>query len=563
MSTNRFLFDRSQGQAMLTGCLRASLACATTLACSLSAHADQLPPAPSSAASQAPATSTGEASGAVDKPRFDVWEYRVLGNTTLPMTTIEGVLYPMLGSGKTIDDVELTRQALEKAYHDAGYGTVFVDIPEQQTTGGVVRLKVTEGRIARVNISGARYFSAGQILASVPALSSGEVPNLPEVQGQLVALNDATADRRVTPVLKAGSAPGTVDVDLKVADELPLHGSLEVNNRYSADTAKLRLTGALSYDNLFQKQHSLSLLYQTAPENPDNLTAYVASYAFRVPSWDDTTLTAYYVDSNTDVATFGTLGVIGDGQIAGLRATRPLPSSEGLFHNFSIAAEYKDFLENIQLTEDESLETPIDYVNWTLMYAGLYRGEHGNTAFNLGANFGLRGIANETLEFAEKRYFGEASYFYLRGGLQHWRDLPYKLQLFVRFAAQLSAQALVSNEQFAIGGMESVRGYTESALLGDSGVSATIELRSLWPATLLGLEPGSIFVLAFADAGYVSTIDPLPDQTASAEIESIGLGLRGSWSGLDAVLDWAHALTTEGTTNAGDNRALFSVRYGF
>lgn len=548
---------------MLTVHDRLCVACATTLMCSLSAKADQSPtPASPSVAAQ-PSMRAGETPRAEGKPRFDVWEYRVLGNTTLPATTIERVVYPMLGPGKTIDDVELTRQALENAFHDAGYGTVFVDIPEQQTSGGIVRLKVTEGRIARVNISGARYYSSGQILASLPALREGEVPNLPEVQGQLVALNDAAANRRVTPVLKAGSAPGTVDVDLKVADQLPLHGSLELNNRYSADTAELRLTAALSYDNLFQKQHSLSLLYQTAPEEPDNLTAYVASYAFRVPSWNDTTVTAYYVDSNTDVATFGTLGVLGNGQVIGLRATRPLPSGERVFHNISLAGEYKDFVESIRLEDGESLETPIDYVNWTLMYSGLLRGERGRTAFNLGASFGLRGMANETLEFAEKRYLGEANYLYLRGGMQHWRDLADDLQLFVRLTAQLSDQPLVSNEQFAIGGMESVRGYTESALLGDRGISATFELRSLWPARVLGLEPGSAFALAFVDSGYVSTINPLPDQSASADLSSAGLGLRGSWSGLDVALDWAHALTTEGETDAGDDRAVFSVRYGF
>jgi hypothetical protein len=29
------------------------------------------------------------------------------------------------------------------------------------------------------------------------------------------------------------------------------------------------------------------------------------------------------------------------------------------------------------------------------------------------------------------------------------------------------------------------------------------------------------------------------------------------------ALDWAHALVAEGETEAGDNRAVFSVRYGF
>ena len=95
---------------------------------------------------------------AEDKPvqRFDVHEYRVLGNTVMSNRDIEGVLYPLLGDGKTIGDVDTARGALEKAYHDAGYATVFVDIPPQEINEGIVRLRVTEGKTRVRTISGAR-----------------------------------------------------------------------------------------------------------------------------------------------------------------------------------------------------------------------------------------------------------------------------------------------------------------------------------------------------------------------------------------------------------------------
>jgi hemolysin activation/secretion protein len=58
------------------------------------------------------------------------------------------------------------------------------------------------------------------------------VPNFNQVEREIVALNQ-WLDRRVTPTLRGGVEPGTVDVDLKVKDILPLHGSVELNNRYS------------------------------------------------------------------------------------------------------------------------------------------------------------------------------------------------------------------------------------------------------------------------------------------------------------------------------------------
>jgi hemolysin activation/secretion protein len=100
---------------------------------------------------------------AASENHFDVHEYRVLGNTVLPNRDIETVLYPLLGDHKTLADVEIARAALEKTYHDRGFGTVFVDIPEQEVSEKIVRLKVTEGRLHEVRISGARYFSERKI----------------------------------------------------------------------------------------------------------------------------------------------------------------------------------------------------------------------------------------------------------------------------------------------------------------------------------------------------------------------------------------------------------------
>src|SRR5262245_55078889 len=87
---------------------------------------------------------------------FDVMEYRVLGNTVLAARDIESAVYPFLGPAKSLDDVEQARLALENAYRSAGRGTVFVDIPEQDVgEDGVIRLRVTEGRLNTVRVTGA------------------------------------------------------------------------------------------------------------------------------------------------------------------------------------------------------------------------------------------------------------------------------------------------------------------------------------------------------------------------------------------------------------------------
>jgi hemolysin activation/secretion protein len=164
-------------------------------------------PAPSSMA-QKPATA----------PRFDIDDFAVQGADKLPQIDIEEAIYPFLGPNKTADDVEKARAALEKAYHDKGYQTVSVAVPQQNVQRKVVVLKVTELKVGRLRVKNSRYFDLDKIKDGAPSLKEGAVPNFGEVTKDIVALNQRP-DRRVTPALRAGTAPGTVDVDLNVEDK--------------------------------------------------------------------------------------------------------------------------------------------------------------------------------------------------------------------------------------------------------------------------------------------------------------------------------------------------------
>ena len=179
---------------------------------------------------------------------------------------VEEAVYPFLGPERSADDVDQARAALEKAYQTKGYQTVSVQIPPQQVTSGVVILQVIEGKVGRLRVRGARYFSPDQIKKAAPSLAEGTVPDFNRVSQDIVALNQL-ADRPVTPTLRAGIEPNTVDIDLNVKDTLPLHGNLEFNNRYSPNTTPLRLNGAVSYSNLWQLGHSAGFSFQVAPEN--------------------------------------------------------------------------------------------------------------------------------------------------------------------------------------------------------------------------------------------------------------------------------------------------------
>jgi len=505
------------------------------------------------------------------QPTFSIMEYQVEGNTVLPVIAVEKAVYPHLGEGKTIADVEQARKALEQAYQKAGYSTVFVDIPEQDVVGGVVRLHVTEGRVGSLRVTGSRYYSLGRIRAQVPALTPGAVPYLPDVQQQVGAVNRASSDRQVTPVFRAGRTPGTVDVELKVKDEPPLHASLEVDNRYSANTTHTRINGQLRYDNLWQREHSLSLQYQTAPENTDEVRVASATYLFRSENSDN--LTALYaVRSNSDVAAIGDITVIGSGDIYGARRIIPLPPpGKQYFHSLVLGMDYKNFGENVMQSAD-SVQTPIRYLPFSIGYNASLPGESVTSQFSTTLNFSLRNLADKNVDcfgqevdqFECKRINAHSNYLYLKADYQRTQKLPYDMSWVARVSGQLADQPLIDNEQFSAGGADSVRGYLEAERLGDDGLQASLEWRS--PSFAGEKTPGlqELFFLIFADAAYLRVIDPLPDQQSRFNLASGGSGLRfTALKNLKGELDWARALKDGAVTKANDDRLHFRLEYGF
>lgn len=495
---------------------------------------------------------------AAQEARFDVFEYRVEGTTLLPVIEVEKAVYPHLGEGRALADVEAAREALEQAYHRAGYLTVLVSIPQQKVDRQVVRLLVTEAPVGRLRVVESRYVSLGAIKAGAPELAEGQVPHFPQMQSELAALN-RSPDRRVTPVLRPGRTPGTVEVDLKVQDRLPLHGSVELNDRTSQDTSRARLQASVRYDNLWQRQHSLGLTLQTAPQNPRESQVVSANYTWPLAS--GSFLSFYGVRSDSDVAAVGTLNVVGKGTVLGARYIVPLPAREGFVHTASVGLDHKDFDQSVNLIGSGGFNTPITYLPFTLGWDGTWLGEQRNTRIGLAFNFHLRGLIGDEQEFADKRFKGRPGYGYLRGNVSHNQAFGDGWAVNLRAGWQMAGQALVSNEQLAIGGVDTVRGYLESAALGDRGLHGSIELLGPNLAARVGPWVQDLRLLAFADAGMVRVIDPIT-AVDKYTLAGVGLGLRlKTTHGVSASLDWALALRALGQTGRHASRLYARLVY--
>ncbi len=490
--------------------------------------------------------------------QFDVLEYRIDGATLLPLTLIEQAVYAHMGENKTLADVEKARDALERAYHDAGYLTVLVTIPQQKVDDGVVRLTVTEAPVNRLRVAGSNYSSPGEIKAAVPELTEGNVPNFPVMQKQLAGLN-RSADRRITPVLRAGRTPGTVEVDLKVQDKLPLHGSLELDSRQNLNTELTRVSANMSYDNLWQKQHSLGVTARFTPQNPDQSQVFSTNYTAPLPSGN--ILALYGIYSNSSIAAVGTLNVLGKGVIFGARYIVPLTGTENFFHTATLGVDYKNFDQTVNLVGGGNFGAPISYMPFMLGWDGNWLGDGRNTKLGLSFNFHVRGLVGSEEEFANRRFQAHANYAFLRGNFSHTQTLYKGWGITGRASWQITSQPLIPTEQFVVGGVTNVRGYYEVQTLGDDSGTVGLEIFTPNFAKHLTESLNSLNLVTFIDAGKVRIRNPLPGQLDEFTLAGTGAGLRlKAWKNLTAELDGAVALKQVGVTNVWDPRVHFLVR---
>lgn len=505
-------------------------------------------------------------------PQFDVWEYRVEGNSVLDNQLIEKTVYGFLGSSRSIDDVEKARAALEKAYHDAGYQAALVDIPEQDVNTGVVILHVAEGTVDRLKVTGSRYYSPAHIRDKVTALAEGKAINMNEAQKELTQLAAESPDRQVTPVMRAGQTPGTVEVELEVKDELPVHGSLELNARNSINTTRLRLPVSLRYDNLWQLNHSASLQYQVSPEDPKNVQVWSGTYVMPIEAIESR-LAMYGIglDSQSDVTSAGALNVVGNGNIFGARLVKPLPGTRDYTNSVSFGWDYKDFGQSISPQGSDSGEadsSPVTYSPFQLGYSGTLWDEEGSlTQLNSELNVNFAGMGSSYSEFAKRRYGATPNYLYLAGEIKHRQSLPEDLALQFKLSGQVADSPLISNEQMGAGGMLTVRGYHEVERLGDDGAMGSVEFWSpdIGDMNIEGLGSlDDMRFLVFTDMARLWVQDALPGTQSMYDLLSTGTGFRMlAFKHLVSEFYWEYPFVATEFVKVGQQRIDFRVAYEF
>jgi hemolysin activation/secretion protein len=501
------------------------------------------------------------AAWADDEVRFQISRFDVSGNTLLSPAEVQAAVAPYTGLERDFGDVQRALEALEALYHARGYNVVTVQLPEQELNGGVVRLNVIQARVARVSVSGNRYFSEQNIRAGLPTLQPGQTPNLRAVSGNLRLVNENPAKKVKLNLAAAQDGGDDIEARVEVLDERPWKVLFSADNTGLDTTGKTHAGVMLQHANLWGRDHVGSLQYVTTAERPDRVAVWSAGY--HIPLYalgDSIDLFASYsnVDSGLVAAGIFDLAVSGKGAVVGARYTHALAKRGNLESRLVYGADYKAY-KNKVVFGGQNFGNDVTVHPLSIGWAGNAATPDGefNIALTVLQNI-AGGTRGGTRDFAAVRSGAKASYTMLRFSAAISNVIAGDWQTRVLLNGQATGDALVPGEQFGAGGSTTVRGFGERDLATDSGVVSNVELytpnlctHASWQCRLLG----------FYDSAWGQRNHILPGELRRTAISSVGLGLRfAAGANTSVQLDYGHGLHTGQVAATSKNK--LHVRVG-
>lgn len=383
---------------------------------------------------------------------------------------------------------------------------------------GILKIELMEAKIGAIYVEGNRFnrkFFLKKQISSKPS----DVLNLQVLEEDLKTFNKNARSIKLTAKLKPGEEYGTTDVILQANESFPYHFSASWDSFGRESTGLLRGGLMLSTDSLFGFQDRLTGAVNLARST----TNPFVDYNFPV-NRKGTRVGGSYMFGNSKITSgeYKDFDLTAKTHIFSVYASHPLVDNEKMQLKFNTSA-------NIKLsTSDISNFRYTNYKDYNLAvgFGGRY---NFNKSVLFGSLYSTNGIIEDEIR-SFSQYFTKvnADAYYI-----HY--LPKGIIATVRAGGQYSPHDISYIEQYQIGGISSVRGYSESLLLGASSYFVSLEM--LFPIPFLPEEikvpfkkdstfrlRDSIKVAAFFDNGAVF---PHEGKTGTTNfLSSVGAGIR-------------------------------------
>ncbi|MGB3299246.1 MAG: ShlB/FhaC/HecB family hemolysin secretion/activation protein [Phormidesmis sp.] len=490
---------------------------------------------------------------------FFVSGIQLAGSTIFTSEDFADLFAQYSGRPVTFNELLQLRSAVTQRYVDEGFLTSGAFIPPQTLAGGVVTVQVIEGVIEDIEIVGTRRLKPSYIrsrlgLAAQPPINADTL---------LEALQRLQIDPLIETVsadLQAGVKPGTsiLRVDVTEADSFALTAG--VDNGRSPNIGSVRRQINLTEGNVLGLGDRAYLSYA----NTDGSNSLDLSYSIPVsPHNTRINLNGGISESRVIDDVFDVLDISAAAYYYEVGVAHPLIETPTQELSLGLDFSHKENQTRLGIDDigpfplspgaDDNGETRVSALRFS--QAWTQRSQQQvfavRSQFNLGVN-----LLNATENAGNEP---DSQFFSWRGQGQWVRLLGENALFFLRSDVQLSADSLLSSEQFGLGGQQTVRGYRQDALLRDNGALLSAEAR--FPI-LRFAENSIVQVTPFLDAGAAWNHK---DATVGNNV-LIGTGVGLLWQQDDALsarLDWGIPLVDIDSSGNSlqDSGIYFSVQY--
>ncbi|EHA14340.1 ShlB/FhaC/HecB family hemolysin secretion/activation protein [Halomonas sp. HAL1] len=479
------------------------------------------------------------------------------GNHIYNSATLSGLIASEIGKPMTLKQIQDTAALITDYYHQNGYPLAKVVVP-QQTFGDdrPVTLVVLEGQLGAIDVRGNQRYASSRVSAVLGAAGTetGEPIMLDEVERSLTSLNRQSGIT-ASATLRPGGEQGYTDLVVDVEEAPRVTGSLEVNNYGSKDTGRYRVMPSVKFQNLSGRGDELDLIGMKSLGDGDAWFGY-AGYTTPLNA-RGTSMELYGSTGNVSVGReFKVLEIEGDSTSLGL----------GLHQDHVFSARnvvtYSAWLESTDLKQS-LLDTTVvqDNVRKVRLGAALDHSDlSGRTLLSadvhqgLGENLG--GMDNNSVESSRPYAGADNEFTKLTVDLMRIQRINSRLLAVPRLYGQYAFDPLVSSEQFAVGGVNSVRGHAPSGYSGDNGFTVSLEGR-------YDLFEGDqrYQLISGVSHGRTYIKKPFVDQEDEQDISGFSLGvLANPIEPVQLRLDWGIPL---GDKTEDSSYVYAQVQYNF
>ena len=469
---------------------------------------------------------------------FEVEQFNLEDNTVLDPGEVEAIFKDYRDRPITFADLLELETRLTKLYTDNGYINSGVVIPEQNINRGTITAKAIEGSIEDINVSVKGRLREGYVRSRLRrgAKTPLNIDELAEAL-QLLQLNPLIDS--LNAELSVGASRDRWELDVDVNQGQAFDPVAFVNNYRTPSVGSFQRGIELNHNNVLGYADRLSLVYK----NTDGSNDIDGSYSIPVNAMDGTVGLRYrYVNSEIIEDEFEDLDIESETDEFEVTFRQPLllRANSQSTQEFALGLEFSRQSNNTTLGgepfplspgADDNGDTNISAFRFFQDWTRRTRKDVLAARSQLSAGVD---IFDATVSEGD----ADGKFVAWRGQLQWLRQLTSNsnINLLLRSDLQLSTDDLVSLERFSLGGVESVRGYRQDALLSDSGLFASAEVRI--PVLRWSDRQSSLSAIPFVDFGTSWSNSDNINQDEDT-VASFGVGLQLDLSNtLRARLDY-------------------------